>query len=167
MIFLGELSTEFTADEMVTYRIAQSKYAKDITGTGAKLHGGRWNPKGAALLYTSEHKSLAALEVLVHFEREFVPDDLQIITIEVPDKEIKNFSQKLFEEITIGKNTMLRFQEEGLKWIKSNESLAIRVPSILIPGEFNVLINPEHPKFDSKISVLNIESFKFDERFFE
>jgi|GEM_PF-4679954 len=52
---------------MIVYRIAQTKYAQDITGSGAKKYGGRWNRPGVAALYTSQQRSLCMLELLVHF----------------------------------------------------------------------------------------------------
>lgn len=150
---------------MKVYRIARDKYVKDLTGTGAKLHGGRWNPKGLAVLYTAQHKSLAALELLVHLDKNTVPDDLQILTIEVPDIEIKEFDVLEFKKLLNDIDSLPKFKESGKKWILEKKSLALKIPSVLIPGEFNILINPEHKSF-KVIKILKLEDFQYDDRFF-
>lgn len=151
---------------MKAYRIAKAKYINDLSGTGAKLYGGRWNPKGYPLLYTSEHKSLAALEVLVHVDRQTIPADLQIISLEIPTKEIHSFDEALFNKIKTSKNANYQMQEAGQKWITSKISLALKVPSILIEGEYNILVNPELHKKMKLVKVIAIDNFMFDERLF-
>jgi len=51
---------------VIVYRIAKTRYIYDLTGAGARLYGGRWNQKGIGMIYTSENRSLASLEFLVH-----------------------------------------------------------------------------------------------------
>ncbi len=150
---------------MEVFRIAKDKYIKDLTGTGAKLFGGRWNPKGCAILYTSITRSLAALEYLIHLDPKTIPENLQIATIEIPEKYISKFNYEEFIKISGKKNATLIFKHEGKNWIDSNDSLALEVPSILIPEEKNILINPEH-KSISQVVIRKVEPFKFDERFF-
>lgn len=132
---------------------------------GSKLHGGRWNPKGYPLLYTAESKALAALETLVHLERNTVPDDLQIISLQLPDNQILVYDKSNFKNIINHKNSISRLKKSGQKWIDSNKSLALIVPSVLIPDENNILINPAHPSF-GEIKVIDIDNFIFDDRFF-
>ncbi len=150
---------------MEVYRISKSEYIKDLSGTGARLFGGRWNPKGTAVLYTSENRSLAALEILVHFNRNTVPGDLQIMKLRVPDKEIAVFELEKFSKFLLSEDATFRFEEEGQKWIENRISLAFKVPSVLMPGEYNVLINPVHDLF-SYVEIEEVEDFVFDERFF-
>jgi RES domain-containing protein len=150
---------------MKAYRISRSKYIKDLSGIGAKLYGGRWNPKGMAVLYTSENKSLAALEILVHFDRSLVPDELQIITINLPKGQIASYDELKYQKILSSKESHTRFKEEGRSWIESKTSLGLKVPSVLISGEYNIIINPEHELF-KEIEIEKIEDFTFDERFF-
>lgn len=149
---------------MKVFRIAREEYIKDLNGTGAKLFGGRWNPKGIAILYTSENKSLSALEVLVHFNRNTIPDDLRILTLQIPSNEILDFDKKKFNNILSSEDSNYKFQVEGRKWIESNNSLSLKVPSVLIPGEYNILINPSHTSFNL-LEIVEIEKFRFDERF--
>jgi len=150
---------------MTVHRISKEKYIEDLSGKGAKLHGGRWNPKGYAVLYTSENRALAALEVLVHVNRDTVPDDLKIISLGIPDSEIQVYDERKFKAILIDENAENILKNEGKTWLESNRSLALKIPSVLIRREQNILINPLHPAFP-KIKKLTTEDFYFDERFF-
>jgi len=151
---------------MKVYRITKAKYSQDLSGTGAKLYGGRWNSKGTAILYTAENKALAALKSLVHFDPVLVPKNLKIITIEIPKRAIKNLGQDKLPKGWKSNPVLLELSEIGKKWVESNSSLALKVPSVIIPGEYNVLVNPEHKLF-STIKILEQEDFSFDERLFE
>lgn len=149
---------------MFVYRISRQKFANDLNGTGARLNGGRWNSPGNAILYTSSYRSLALLEILVHTTNGFVPDDLRLITIEMPDntsfQEIKH--REIKEEL--GKRGVnAQFNGIGDKWIQSRQSLVLKVPSIILPEEFNYLINPLHKDF-SKVRIESITVFDFDKR---
>jgi RES domain-containing protein len=71
---------------MHVYRIAKTAFINDLSGMGAKIYGGRWNKKGTALIYASENRSLAFLELLVHLPLSLMPKELSIATIHIPDK---------------------------------------------------------------------------------
>jgi len=150
---------------MTVHRISKEKYIEDLSGKGAKLHGGRWNPKGYAVLYTSENRALAALEILVHLSRETIPDDLKIISLEIPDNEIEVFDEGKFNAIFKDESAENILKNEGRIWLESKRSLALKIPSVLIRREQNILINPLHPAFP-KVKKLMTEDFYFDERFF-
>ncbi len=150
---------------MMVYRISKSKYIKDLTGTGAKLFGGRWNPKGYAVLYASINRSLAALEYLIHVDPKTVPRNLKLLALELPNDSIEKFDKKAFLKISKKKNSSLLFKEEGKNWIESKKSLLLEVPSIIIPDEKNILINPSHKLID-KVKIKSVDKFEFDERFF-
>lgn len=150
---------------MKVFRIARKKYIRDLTGTGAMRHGGRWNPKGLAMIYAAESKSLAALEILVHLDKNTVPDDLQILTLEVPDDAVIEFDIKAYNSIKKSDRGMSKYKEEGKRWVESGASLCLKVPTVLMPGEWNLLLNPDH-KRASEIKTLEVEDFKFDFRFF-
>ena len=150
---------------MKVFRISRKKYIKDLTGTGAMQVGGRWNNRGSRLLYTSQSKSLAALEVLIHMDKDTIPDNLQILTLTIPDKEINELEDGFRKKMIKNAHPLSESKNYGTNWIKLNESLGLRVPTILIPGEWNIIINPDHKNF-KKIEILEIEDFEFDERFF-
>lgn len=152
---------------MNLYRIAREKYCSDLNGEGARLYGGRWNSKGNAVLYTSEHVSLAALEVLVNSPIRMLPSDLVLVKLFVdhsaePDiisaedlgRDWKSYPAPVF------------LKETGDSWIQSRSSLLMKVPSVIIPEEFNVLVNPGHSLFET-VRVKSIRPFRFDQRLFE
>ncbi|WP_024770389.1 RES family NAD+ phosphorylase [Aquimarina macrocephali] len=148
---------------MRVYRIAKQKYIKDLTGIGAKTVGGRWNPKGVAVLYTSTTAALSALEVLAHLPAAYFPDDMSIATIEVPDTLITTID---IEKIPDNWNQIpvpIEIQNFAMQWIAEEQYLGLKVPSIIIPKEKNLLVNPMHPKFD-KVKLIDVEPFCFDTR---
>lgn len=118
---------------MTIYRMHRARrLAADYTG--AMLAGGRWNPIGAPMLYTAVHLSLACLEVLVHLDKGQLPRDYVWSKAElVEDPELSTGAVPA----SVG-----ACQAVGGAWIASANQLAIRVPSVVIPEEFNVLLNP-------------------------
>jgi RES domain-containing protein len=151
---------------MKLYRISRSEYIDDLNGTGAKLYGGRWNEKGTALLYCSENISLAILEILVHFDGLTIPSNLELLHLELEDKQIENFSISKFEKIRASKDSEFRFKTSGQSSLKSGKKLALKVPSIITPGEFNILINPSHSNL-SFLKVIKKEKLELDKRLFK
>jgi len=149
---------------MEVYRIAKTRHIRDLTGTGARMAGGRWNKKGTAILYTSESRSLAAMEYLVHVPLSLLPANLSIACIEIPDS---------VQPARISANDLPHGWREypapsaladvGTAWARENASLMLRVPFAVIQGEFNIMINPLHPDM-LQITLRKIESFSFDER---
>jgi RES domain-containing protein len=145
----------------IIYRLATEMYCDDIAGNGAKLYGGRWNPIDYAMLYGASHISLAALEILVHnqsrnFYQNYILLDLQLP--ETTDKKIVNPNQlKLYWEFDSDYT-----QKIGKDFLESN-LLLMHVPSIVVPREFNILVNPNHKHF-SKIIVKNKELYTWDKR---
>lgn len=147
---------------MLLYRITRSPYANDLSGTGARLYGGRWNNIGRAMVYTASSRSLATLEALVHLPTAIIPDDFCRITIDAPDDtfeaDIRTFppNWNAYPEPEILKRT-------GDFFLKQNEHLLMKVPSAIVKEEFNFLINPMHPKI-AKVKIVKVEPFTFDER---
>jgi len=150
---------------MIVYRITQAEFAKDLSGTGAKMFGGRWNPKGYAVLYTSAFKSLAALEVLVHIRKTTPPPSFKIITLQIPEESIFELDFKSYEALKWDDNLSTELQKMGKDWLDKAEHLVMKVPSRLITSESNYLINPLHEKM-KMVSIIEDEYFTFDERFF-
>lgn len=151
---------------MLVYRIAKSKYAKDISGKGAERYGGRWNSKGRPILYTSDSRALAMAEVLAHIPHGLISVEFCIISIFLPDAaKIKNISEKNLEtgwdNIPHGDST----QKIGDEFLIANKFLAMQVPSVIVKGDFNYLINPNHIDF-KKVKIRTIKSFSFDDRLF-
>jgi len=133
----------------------------ELSGIGASIHPGRWNRSGTEMIYCAGSRALAMLEVLVHVPYNLAGTYL-LFTIQVPG-EVNNL------ETTVGSlpdNWQVdkeRTQLLGEEFIHSNHSCILKVPSAVVPGEFNFLLNPNHPNY-KKISIKNKEIIAFDER---
>ena len=152
---------------MIVYRIEREKYLKTtLTGIGASLSNGyRWNSLNTRLVYTAESRSLATLEMSVHLDlSEDLPTDRYYVEIEIPDdliiQEVK--IEDLPEEWDSKPPTIIT-QTIGDGFVLQNESAVLKVPSSIVPFEFNYLINPSHPDM-KKIKVINETSMNFDMR---
>lgn len=148
---------------MRVFRIAKEKYIRDLTGIGAKTVGGRWNAKGVAVLYTSTSASLSALEVLAHLPAAYFPDNMSIASIDLPNKLITSVD---ILDLPTNWNKIpppLEIHNFTKQWIFEGKYLGLKVPSIIIPTEQNLLINPFHPDFKS-VHLAQVESFSFDTR---
>lgn len=152
---------------MEVFRISRAKYAGDLSGIGAEKFGGRWNSKGVAMLYTSQSRALAMAEVAVHFSLSILPADFCIATIEISnDAKIKEL---VVNKIPNGWDSIPHndtTQKIGDKFIADNEFVCLKVPSVIVRGDYNYLINPKH-KYFNKIKIVKTEAFYFDKRFFK
>lgn len=149
---------------MEVYRIAKEKYIHDLKGNGAKIYGGRWTQKGYNILYTSDHESLAALEVLVHTPITTIPKDLQLLVLTIPD----SVSFETIDTKSLPANWRKYpapdiLAEIGTNWLLSESSLLLKVPSVVTPSEHNVLINPAHENFP-ELKKKKVRDFQFDNR---
>lgn len=120
--------------------------ADDLTGTGAKLSGGRWNRPGNALIYCASNISLAVLETFVHLKAGSLPLNRYLVELAIPDdvwgRAISLLPPAIgWDAIPTGKTSL----DEGDRWLKSNASALLIVPSVIVGEERNVLINPLHP----------------------
>ncbi|MEQ8472140.1 MAG: RES family NAD+ phosphorylase [Marinoscillum sp.] len=149
---------------MKVYRIAKNKYIEDLSGYGAYLYGGRWSTKGTYALYTAVTKSLAYLEFIVHqFDQQTWPSNISIATIEVGQKSpIAPLS-----DLPHGWNSLnyhISCQQISKEYF-DQDILGIQVPSVIVPGEFNIIFNPQHPDFAHLITIKEIEPLHIDDRF--
>ena len=149
---------------MHVYRLSKAKYIRDLSGIGARIAGGRWNVKGAAVLYTAENRALATVEYLVHVPIAIIPKNLGMVTLEVPVAAPKTtVSIKDLPPQWNQYPPPPELAKIGTDWITGNSQLLLYVPSAVVPGEYNVLINPSHP--DMKyVKILHVEVYKFDKR---
>lgn len=152
---------------MRVYRLSKKAYKDDLSGKGAERYGGRWNGKGTRMLYTSDSRSLAKLEVAVHVPLNRIPLNYYIVTIDIPDRLIGELDIRLLEDKNWKNNPPIKFtQTEGDKFVKQNEYLAIKVPSAVVDGDYNILVNPEHPDAN-QLTIVHIGKFEFDMRLFK
>lgn len=146
---------------MTLYRISSAKYSAN-DGEGAKLFGGRWNHKGTPVLYCAETASLCALEVLAHAAA--LPKGMVMIVADVPD----DLPVIVLAKKDLPKGWKAAIAPEGTKILgtnrgKSKGSAILSVPSVIVPGERNYLLNPAHPDF-KKITFSAPKAFVFDKR---
>jgi RES domain-containing protein len=147
------------------WRISKRKYADTaFSGEGARRVGGRWNSRGHGMIYTSGTLSLAALEVFVHMEVEDVATMLAWIRVDVPT-EVKidylEVAQLPPDWRNIPAPAILATM--GDRWFQAGSTAILAVPSVVIPMEYNYLINPAHPDF-AKLSLGSPQPFELDPR---
>lgn len=150
---------------MIVYRLSRSKYSHDLSGKGAEMAGGRWNSKGIALIYTGQNISLCMAEVAVHMPLGIVSKDYELIHIEIPDQEIHELTKKELPEDWRDQFSMNATWKKGNGFVKKSHKMVLKVPSMVIQGEFNYLINPKHKNI-GKVKIKKTEAFRFDARLF-
>jgi RES domain-containing protein len=148
---------------MILYRIVNCDYAGDLSGTGGRLYGGRWHNEGKAALYLASSRSLAVLEVLVHLPPLMIPDNYCLVEIEVPDNDIISINIEDLPPDWKDISPPMALKQMGDKFLKKREYLLMKMPSSIVPMEFNYLLNPHHPAI-KKVKVLKKEPFDFDRR---
>jgi RES domain-containing protein len=146
------------------FRISRTVHCNDLTGIGARIHGGRWNHRGIAVVCTSESRALATAEYLVHVPMSLVPDDLSIATIQIPD----NAGSQTIEPAILPVDWRTypppkELADLGSRWVQERRTLILRVPSVVVQGDFNVLINPDHPDF-GQVKIVDSAPCELDKR---
>jgi RES domain-containing protein len=147
---------------MFIYRITWSKYAKDLKGEGSRLFGSRWNHKGTYCLYAAESRALSMLEYAVNTRLNDIPEDLSVITYSIPG-EVHKLSVPDLPENWNSPKVSNSTRDIGTNLLRERKHLIIQVPSVIIPEEFNFLINPLHYDM-KKVAIANISKFSFDVR---
>ena len=145
------------------WRLTKTRYlATAWDGEGARKAGGRWNPPGVAVVYASGSLSLALVEVLVHLPADILPAysavpvdfDDALVTAVAPGELPRNWKDNPPPPST---------QAIGAAWVAKGTSAVLRVPSVIVPGEFNFAINPAHGDF-GRIRIGDPMAFPFDPR---
>lgn len=146
---------------MFVYRITKALYADRLVASGGAA---RWNSRGQFVIYSAATRALACLENVVHRSGEGLMDSFRVMVINVPDD---------LTVVTIAPETLpsnwFDFEQYGTcqrlggEWLQTSQSAVLRVPSAIIPSEWNYLLNPAHPEF-SRITLIRTEPFVFDPR---
>lgn len=153
---------------MILYRFSRREHGGDLSGKGAELYGGRWNSKGVPVVYCAESRALAVTEIIAYTPPGLIPEAYVLNIIETPDAPEYRYAlqadelPKDWERYPHGKETKFL----GDRLLKERQYLLIQVPSALIQGEFNYLINPLHPQFPL-IKTAEVLPFNFNERLFK
>ena len=147
---------------MKIWRICKEKHKETaFSGEGALYTGGRWTPKGNLAVYTSESLALATLEVFIHTEsnaiplisvRAFLAENITVEEIKIDDLPSTWQEESAYPSL----------QVIGEEWLRSKRTAVLKVPSVIVPFEYNDILNPKHP--DLTISTNSSFDFKFDKR---
>jgi RES domain-containing protein len=144
------------------YRIADSRFGP-ASGEGARLHGGRWNSPGRAVIYACTTYAGAMLEKLVHTGRQ-IPKHQVCVTFDLPN-------DLSVTSLDVDKLPTWRDQDDsasrraGDAWILAAQTAILLVPSVVFDVERNALINPAHADMP-RIRVVSIEAIRWDDRLF-
>lgn len=152
---------------MRIFRLTNSKYKDDLSGYGSYLFGGRWNSKQVYALYATEHISLAVLEIVVNYDRVASPlkPSFHLLELELPSEE---------DSIAViqGKNLKKDWQKDigytqfiGDQFLNQGSHFIMKMPSAVIPEEYNFLLNPAHPEF-KLLKMIAQRKYGFDQRLF-
>lgn len=155
---------------MRVYRLAKKRRgyyrADDLSGNGAALAGGCWNPRSMRVAYTCAHASTALLEALVHTAGLMPTGGYHLVTLEVPDAACsETFAPTLpddWADLTCDPESTT---ELGRQWLEAGKQLVMRVPSVICPTDANLLLNPTHPDM-SAVKVVRTEPVTLDPRLF-
>jgi RES domain-containing protein len=149
---------------MDVYRIVKERYAKDLSGTGARMAGGRWNRKGVPVVYASESRALAMVEFLVHIPFAIAPGNLVLVTIDIPDRtQARTIAASELPSDWRDYPAPGELAEIGSRWVDKNDTVLLHVPSAIVEHERNTILNPAHPDFKN-ISIAGIEPIRLDKR---
>lgn len=147
------------------FRICQHKFVKSaFSGEGARLYGGRWNNPGTRLVYLASSVSLAQLEMLVHLESDKILNERYcILPVQIPPRLIISLDEDHLPRNWRALSAPPSTRSIGDLFVKDAHHAVLRVPSVIVPQEWNYLLNPLHSSF-SKIIVGDALKFVFDPR---
>jgi len=151
---------------MLAWRISKAKRAGDLSGRGAALEGGRWNDIDVPAVYMGLTASICALETFVHatgrpkvplkIARYCLPDDPKLYFTPEP----KNLPDG-WQTVPADRPSMAY----GTQWLLESKQLGLIIPSVVLPLERNIVLNPSHPAIKD-IVLEEMFAFSYDERMF-
>jgi RES domain-containing protein len=144
---------------LIIYRICIEKYSNSLNGTGLI---NRWNLADQFVSYSSESISLATLELLVHRNNSILSGSYKILKIQlnILKKDLLIVDLKTIQNF----KNINDYQKFGSQWYNDMKYIVLKVPSIVIPQEFNFVINTRHKDFKSKINIIETLDYSFDKR---
>lgn len=154
---------------VVAWRIAQDTKdysADDLGGKGAEITGGRWNHVGTPLVYASSSRSLACLETIVHLNAGGLPFNRYLVEVTIPDAEWAAATAITDKTAPVGwdaEPASKTSMDLGTEWCRTTATLLLLVPSVVVPEEHNILINPRHPAI-SRLSARKVRKWQYDPR---
>ena len=148
---------------MEVFRISRTGFAGRLEASG---YANRWNLEGQMVIYAASSRALATLELLVN-RSNIKPDEdylMMVISLTLDEDAIRNISSNELPENWRSLRAYARLQSIGSAWYKTRKSLVLRLPSAVIPEEYNYMINTKHPDFADKVSLIRKEAYFWDQR---
>jgi RES domain-containing protein len=149
---------------VIIYRLVHPRHSRTtFSGAGAFLAGGRWNPPGVRVVYTSSSIALAVLEVLAYRKarKPLTPRHLYRVTLD--EEHVMWLQPAQLPDDWLVYPHPASTQAIGEAWLKAGHTLALAVPSVLAPQEHNIVLNCGHPDFQS-LQIDGPEEFPFNPR---
>jgi len=151
--------------QRLVYRLVKHKWlGSAFDGEGARRYGGRWNSRGRPCIYLAGSESLAILEVMVHLQDYRVLQHYTLIEIQLPDDGILQLPREQWPADWYEEPAPASTAQLGDTWLASQTSLALAVPSVVVPRELNYLLNPTHPDFSQVVQSARHIDFAPDQR---
>jgi len=148
---------------MEVYRISSELYSRTLSSSGS---ANRWNLKGQHVLYAGSSRSLSTLELIVHHGAVKPMLSYKVMVISIADDDYLTKQIKL-KDLPVHWRSLAAYsvlQTIGSDWYNACESLVLKIPSAVIPLEYNYMINTNHPEFPDKISLVRSEDYFWDSR---
>lgn len=151
---------------LVGWRLAAPEFSRTaedmLSGEGARLYGGRWNSPGLAAVYLGDSLALAGMELLVHLGNLDVLKTYRKMPVYIPEELVMHIEpDELPRRWETGPRAATR--AIGDKWLTAGQSAVLQVPSAVVLGESNFIVNPNHPDVDA-ITTGQVSDFRYDPR---
>jgi RES domain-containing protein len=151
---------------MIVWRLSPPAFAHALTGEGNRIVGARWNSPGQGVVYTCAHLSLCVLETYVHIppEQRLSLPDFEAVRLGIPDDAgTSEVTVAELEHLLAMPNAEVACRARGDRWLASGSDLVLVAPSVVVPEEANLMLNPAHPRMRD-VAVLSSRRFRFDPR---
>lgn len=140
--------------------------ADDATGAGAKITGGRWNDPGTPVVYLAGSIALACLETLVHLNAGLLPLNRYLVRFDIPRTLIEDAAMLTHTTAPVGWDALPYGKvslDVGRDWCRTRATALLKVPSVIVPEEQNILLNPLHPDA-ARITATKVRRWHYDWR---
>ena len=148
---------------MEVFRISHKKYSHSLTASGK---ANRWNVNGQHVIYTASSRSLATLELQVHMNHIKPEPNYRVMVISLPEND-HLIRQIKISELPKNWRKMTAYatlQKIGSTWYQSMEALILKVPSVVVPFEYNYVINVNHPDCRKMVQLARHEDYFWNNR---
>ncbi|WP_341327204.1 RES family NAD+ phosphorylase [Methylotuvimicrobium sp. KM2] len=150
-----------------SYRIVKQKWADSaFDGEGAKRYGGRWNSRGKPCVYLAGSESLAILEILVHLDKQQFLTHYALFELHLPKQDVVYLDAEKLPACWRDEPAPPETAAIGDAWLFEGSELALAAPSVIVPREWNFIVNPKHPAFAGVVKRARRLDFEPDKRLF-